>query len=50
MTVPRIRQVRASGMRGGAGFHDQPEGHWIDDYTATSIEWDVPAPISGKGY
>ena len=38
MTVPRIRQVRASVTRGGgADYHDQAEGHWIDDHVATPM-------------
>jgi L-rhamnonate dehydratase len=38
MTVPRIRQVRASVVRGaGADYHDQAEGHWIDDHIATPM-------------
>lgn len=38
MTVPRIRQVRASVVRGGgADYHDQAGGHWIDDHVATPM-------------
>ena len=38
MTVPRIRQVRAFVVRGGgADYHDQAEGHWIDDHVATPM-------------
>ena len=38
MTVPRIRQVRASVARGGGGdYHDQAGGHWIDDHIATPM-------------
>jgi L-rhamnonate dehydratase len=38
MTTPRIRQVRASVVRGGgADYHDQAEGHWIDDHVATPM-------------
>ena len=36
MSVPRIRHVRASVVRGGgADYHDQGAGHWIDDHIAT---------------
>lgn len=38
MTVPRIRQVRAFVVRGGgADYHDQQAGHWIDDHIATPM-------------
>lgn len=38
MTVPRIRQVRASVVRGGgADYHDQAQGHWIDDHISTPM-------------
>ncbi len=38
MTGQRIRQVRASVVRGGgADYHDQGEGHWIDDHVATPM-------------
>ena len=40
MRFPRIRQVRASVLRGGAGgadYHDQPGAHWIDDHIATPM-------------
>jgi len=38
MTVPRIRQVRAFVVRGGgADYHDQAGGHWIDDHVATPM-------------
>jgi len=38
MTVPRIRQVRASVVRGGgADYHDQEAGHWIDDHISTPM-------------
>lgn len=31
-----IRQVRAYVVRGGGGdYHDQKQGHWIDDHIAT---------------
>jgi L-rhamnonate dehydratase len=33
-----VRQVRAYVVRGGgADYHDQPEGHWIDDHVATPM-------------
>jgi L-rhamnonate dehydratase len=36
--VPRIREVRASVVRGGgADYHDQAGGHWIDDHIATPM-------------
>ena len=36
--APRIRQVRAYVVRGGgADYHDQPGGHWIDDHIATPM-------------
>jgi L-rhamnonate dehydratase len=38
MSVPRIRQVRAFVVRGGgADYHDQQAGHWIDDHIATPM-------------
>ena len=38
MTGPRIRQVRASVVRGGgADYHDQGEEHWIDDHVSTPM-------------
>ena len=34
----KIRQVRAYIFRGGGGdYHDQPQGHWIDDHIATPM-------------
>jgi L-rhamnonate dehydratase len=36
--TPRIREVRASVVRGGgADYHDQAGGHWIDDHIATPM-------------
>src|ERR1700760_3442710 len=33
MKFPKIKQVRASVARGGgADYHDQKGGHWIDDH------------------
>lgn len=38
MSELRIAQVRAYTLRGGgADYHDQPEGHWIDDHIATPM-------------
>ena len=38
MTLPRIAQVRAYVVRGGgADYHDQGSGHWIDDHIATPM-------------
>lgn len=38
MTLPKIRQIRASVIRGGgADYHDQGAGHWIDDHIATPM-------------
>ncbi|HEY6816775.1 MAG TPA: L-rhamnonate dehydratase [Croceibacterium sp.] len=39
MTLPRIAQVRAYVVRGGGGadYHDQGSGHWIDDHIATPM-------------
>jgi L-rhamnonate dehydratase len=38
MNFPRIREVRASVVRGGgADYHDQGAGHWIDDHIATPM-------------
>jgi L-rhamnonate dehydratase len=38
MTLPRIAQVRAYVVRGGgADYHDQGAGHWIDDHIATPM-------------
>ena len=38
MTTPTIKQVRAYTVRGGgADYHDQGDGHWIDDHIATPM-------------
>jgi L-rhamnonate dehydratase len=38
LAVPTIRQVRAYVTRGGgADYHDQAQGHWIDDHIATPM-------------
>jgi L-rhamnonate dehydratase len=38
LAVPTIRQVRAYVARGGgADYHDQAAGHWIDDHIATPM-------------
>ncbi|HZQ39859.1 MAG TPA: hypothetical protein VFA87_03670, partial [Rhizomicrobium sp.] len=38
MSFPKIKQVRASVVRGGgADYHDQAGGHWIDDHIATPM-------------
>ena len=38
MNLPAIAQVRAYVVRGGgADYHDQGEGHWIDDHIATPM-------------
>ena len=38
MTLPKIKYVRAHVVRGGgADYHDQGEGHWIDDHIATPM-------------
>src|SRR6185312_376173 len=38
MSVPRIRHVRAFVVRGGgADYHDQAGGHWIDDHVSTPM-------------
>jgi L-rhamnonate dehydratase len=38
MSFPKIRQVRAFVVRGGgADYHDQGDGHWIDDHIATPM-------------
>src|SRR3712207_1599590 len=38
MNLPRIAHVRAYVVRGGgADYHDQGEGHWIDDHIATPM-------------
>lgn len=38
MTLPSVSQVRAYVVRGGgADYHDQAEGHWIDDHIATPM-------------
>jgi len=35
---PKIKQVRAYVLRGGgADYHDQADGHWIDDHIATPM-------------
>ncbi|ELW9447472.1 L-rhamnonate dehydratase [Burkholderia cenocepacia] len=38
MSMPTIRAVRALTVRGGgADYHDQDAGHWIDDHIATPM-------------
>jgi L-rhamnonate dehydratase len=38
LAVPTVRQVRAYVARGGgADYHDQGKGHWIDDHIATPM-------------
>ncbi|WP_020650203.1 L-rhamnonate dehydratase [Solimonas variicoloris] len=38
MRLPTIKQVRAYVVRGGgADYHDQGDGHWIDDHIATPM-------------
>ncbi|NTZ83371.1 L-rhamnonate dehydratase [Burkholderia metallica] len=38
MSMPTIRAVRALTVRGGgADYHDQDTGHWIDDHIATPM-------------
>lgn len=38
MNLPKIAHVRAFVVRGGgADYHDQGEGHWIDDHIATPM-------------
>ncbi|QDD88431.1 L-rhamnonate dehydratase [Pseudomonas oryzihabitans] len=38
MPLPTIKQVRAYTLRGGgADYHDQGDGHWIDDHIATPM-------------
>lgn len=38
MAFPKIRSVRAFVLRGGgADYHDQSDGHWIDDHIATPM-------------
>jgi L-rhamnonate dehydratase len=38
LPFPRIRQVRALVVRGGgADYHGQGAGHWIDDHIATPM-------------
>src|SRR5688500_19638126 len=38
MKLPKIRHVRAFVARGGgADYHDQGGGHWIDDHIATPM-------------
>jgi len=38
MPFPLIKAVRAYVVRGGgADYHDQGEGHWIDDHIATPM-------------
>ncbi len=38
MSPVKIRQVRASFVQGGgADYHDQSRGHWIDDHIATPM-------------
>ena len=38
MSVPKVKHVRASVVRGGGGdYHDVEDGHWIDDHIATPM-------------
>lgn len=38
MAMPTIKAVRAFIVRGGgADYHDQSDGHWIDDHIATPM-------------
>src|SRR3954447_20802019 len=38
MSVPRVKHVRASVVRGGGGdYHDVQDGHWIDDHVSTPM-------------
>jgi L-rhamnonate dehydratase len=38
MVMPTIKHVRAFTVRGGgADYHDQADGHWIDDHIATPM-------------
>ncbi len=38
MPSPRIKHIRAFTLRGGgADYHDQGAGHWIDDHVATPM-------------
>jgi L-rhamnonate dehydratase len=38
MSIPTIRHVRAFVNRGGGGdYHDQGQGHWIDDHISTPM-------------
>jgi hypothetical protein len=38
MSTPTIKHVRAFVLRGGgADYHDQGDGHWIDDHIATPM-------------
>lgn len=38
MGIPTIKHVRAFVLRGGgADYHDQADGHWIDDHIATPM-------------
>jgi L-rhamnonate dehydratase len=38
MAFPKIKHVRAFVVRGGGGdYHDQADGHWIDDHIGTAM-------------
>lgn len=37
MSMPTIRHIRALTVRGGADYHDQGSGHWIDNHIATPM-------------
>ena len=38
MSLPKIKHIRASVVRGGgADYHDQGAGHWIDDHISTPM-------------
>ena len=51
MAAPTIRNVRAYVARGGgADYHDQAKGHWIDDHIATPMAKYPPYRASRQSF
>ena len=49
--MPTIKQVRAFTLRGGgADYHDQTGGHWIDDHIATPMSKYPPYRQSRRSF
>jgi L-rhamnonate dehydratase len=51
MTIQTIKHVRAFCVRGGgADYHDQSDGHWIDDHIATPMSKYAPYRQSRRSF